>query len=83
MAAGFAYFESFQKTAADFARLAEIQLTMPVLTIGGDKSLGVALGAQGRLVASNVTVVVLRNCGHWLMEERPREAATALSRFLR
>ena len=82
MAAGFAYFASFQKTATEFAKMAETQLAIPVLTIGGDKSLGAALGAQGKLVASNVTVVVLKNCGHWLMEERRRETITALTRFL-
>jgi pimeloyl-ACP methyl ester carboxylesterase len=82
MAAGWAYFGAFPKTAADFAKMAKTKLTMPVLTIGGDKSLGAALGAQGKLVASNVTVTVLENCGHWLMEERPRETITALTQFL-
>jgi hypothetical protein len=36
---------------------------MPVLSIGGEKSLGVELGAQTRLVASDVTVVVLKDTG--------------------
>jgi len=82
MAAGFAYFASFQTTAADFAKMSETRLAIPVLTIGGDKSLGAPLGAQGKVVASDVTVVVLKNCGHWLMEERPRETIAALVRFL-
>src|ERR1700682_414630 len=46
MAAGFAYFASFPKTATDFAELAKTRLTIPVLSIGGEKSLGDALGAQ-------------------------------------
>lgn len=82
MAAGWAYFESFPSTAADFAKLAATRLNMPVLSIGGDKSLGVALGAQARLISDDVTVVVLKNTGHWLMEESPRETMAALTKFL-
>lgn len=82
MAAGWAYFASFPKTAADFASLAETKLAMPVLAIGGDKSLGAALGAQAKRVSPDATVVVLRNCGHWLMEEQPTQTMEALTRFL-
>jgi len=34
------------------------------------------------LVASNATVVVLKNTGRWLMEEQPRDTMDALVRFL-
>jgi pimeloyl-ACP methyl ester carboxylesterase len=81
-AAGFAYFASFPKTAVDFAELAKTRLAFPVLSIGGDKSLGDVLGAQTKLVASDVTVVVLKDTGHWLLEERPDETIAALARFL-
>jgi hypothetical protein len=33
---------------------------MPVLSIGGDKSVGDALGAQMKLVGTDVTVIVLK-----------------------
>ncbi|MGA8098925.1 MAG: alpha/beta hydrolase [Candidatus Cybelea sp.] len=82
MAAGWAYFASFPQTAVAFAKLARTKLTIPVLSIGGEKSLGVALGAQTRLVASNVSVVVVKNAGHWLMEEQPVATMTALEQFL-
>ena len=55
---------------------------MPVLTIGGDKSLGEALGQQTKLVATNVTVVVLKDTGHWVLEEKPNETTAALQKFL-
>jgi len=55
---------------------------MPVLTIGGDKSLGAALGQQTKLVATNVAVVVLKNAGHWVLEEQPKETTDALVKFL-
>jgi pimeloyl-ACP methyl ester carboxylesterase len=82
MAAGWAYFASFPKTATDFAELARTKLSIPVLSIGGDKSLGVALGAQTKLVASDVTVVVIKNAGHWIMEEQPAATMAALTQFL-
>src|SRR5207302_772243 len=58
MRAGWAYFVSFQQAAKDFAKLSQAKLTMPVLAIGGEKSLGDALGRQMKLVATDVTVVV-------------------------
>jgi pimeloyl-ACP methyl ester carboxylesterase len=82
MHAGWAYFVSFQQAARDFAQLSQTKLTMPVLTIGGDKSLGAALGQQAGLVATDVTVVVLKDTGHWVLEERPRETTEALQKFL-
>src|ERR1700683_5392765 len=82
MHAGWAYFVSFLQAAKDFAQLSQTKLTMPVLTIGGDKSLGEALGEQAKLVATQVTVVVLKNTGHWLLEESPRETTDALQNFL-
>jgi pimeloyl-ACP methyl ester carboxylesterase len=82
MQAGWAYFVSFLQAAKDFAQLSQTKLTMPVLTIGGDKSLGEALAQQMKLVATDVTVVVLKDTGHWVLEERPRETVDALQSFL-
>jgi pimeloyl-ACP methyl ester carboxylesterase len=55
---------------------------MPVLTIGGDKSLGDALGQQMKIVATNVTDVVVKDAGHWLLEEQPKATNDALVKFL-
>ena len=82
MHAGWAYFVSFLQAAKDFAELSQTKLTMPVLTIGGDKSLGEALGRQAKLVATDATVVVLKNTGHWVLEENPKETTEALQKFL-
>jgi len=82
MRAGWSYFVSFPQAAKDFAVLSQTKLTMPVLSIGGEKSLGDALGAQMKLVATDVTVVVVPGAGHWLMEERPQETMDALVKFL-
>ncbi len=82
MRAGWAYFVSFRQAAKDFEQLAQTRLTMPVLSIGGEKSLGEALAQQMKLVASDVTVVVLKNTGHWLLEERRKQTTDALVEFL-
>jgi pimeloyl-ACP methyl ester carboxylesterase len=82
MAAGFAYFASFPKTAIDFEELAKTPLSMPVLSIGGEKGNGVELGKQAKLVGTDVTVIVLKDTGHWILEERPDETIAALDRFL-
>lgn len=82
MRAGWAYFVSFPQAAKDFAVLSQTKLTMPVLSIGGEKANGVLLGQQMKLVATDVTVVVLKNTGHWLMEENNKETTDALVKFL-
>jgi pimeloyl-ACP methyl ester carboxylesterase len=82
MKAGWAYFVSFPQAAKDFAQLSQTKLTMPVLSIGGEKSLGEVLGQQMKLVASDVTVVVLKNTGHWILEENSKGTTEALVKFL-
>jgi pimeloyl-ACP methyl ester carboxylesterase/quercetin dioxygenase-like cupin family protein len=82
MRSGWAYFVSFQQAAKDFAQLSKTKLTMPVLSIGGDRANGDALAQQVKLVASNASAVTLPNTGHWIMEESPQATSDALTRFL-
>jgi pimeloyl-ACP methyl ester carboxylesterase len=82
MHAGWEYFVSFQQAAKDFAELSKTKLTMPVLAIGGEKANGTVLGEQMKLVATNATMVVLKDCGHWVLEEKPKETTEALVKFL-
>jgi len=82
MRAGWAYFAAFPETAKDFAQLAQTKLTMPVLSIAGEKASAAILGPQMKRVATNVTVIELKGTGHWLMEERPQETMDALVSFL-
>jgi pimeloyl-ACP methyl ester carboxylesterase/quercetin dioxygenase-like cupin family protein len=82
MRAAWAYFVSFQQAAKDFARLSQTKLTMPVLSIGGEKANGAALAQQVQLVATNGRSVTLPDTGHWLMEESPQATMDALITFL-
>ncbi len=82
MRAGWAYFASWPDTAKDFAQMAQTRLTMPVLSIAGEKASAAILSPQMKRVATDVTVIELQGCGHWLMEERPQETMDALVKFL-
>ena len=82
MHAGWAYFAAWPQTAKDFAQLSQTRLHMPVLSIAGEKASAGVLGQQLKLVATDVTVVLLKDTGHWVMEERPKETTAALLKFL-
>ena len=82
MRAGWAYFAAWPRTAKDFAQLAQTQLTTPVLSIAGEKASAGVLGPQMKLVASDVTEVVLKDTGHWVLEERSKDTTEALLKFL-
>ena len=82
MRAGWAYFVSFLQAARDFGDLSRNRLTMPVLSIGGEKASGEFMAEQMKLVADDLRVVIVKNSGHWLMEERPAETSAALLDFL-
>jgi pimeloyl-ACP methyl ester carboxylesterase len=59
--------------------MAQKKLRIPVLSIGGDKSLGEPLAEQMKLVGTNVTIVMVN---HWILEEQPKETTDALVNFL-
>lgn len=82
MRAGWAYFVSFPQAAKDFTKLSKTKLPMPVLALGGEKANGELLGKQMKLVSNDATVIVLKNTGHWMMEENPKETMDALLKFL-
>lgn len=82
MRAGFEYFRAFEQDAKEFAIFAQTPLPMPLLVLTGEKASGEFLIQQARLVASNVEGVVVRNSGHWLMEEAPEQVIPKLVEFL-
>jgi pimeloyl-ACP methyl ester carboxylesterase len=82
MAAGFAYFSSFLKTAGEFAEFGKTWLSMPVTSVGGEKANGQALGAQMKLISANPTVVIIPGAGHWLMEEKRDETVSAVTKAI-
>lgn len=81
MRAGFEVFRNFELDANDFADLAKTKLKMPMLVLTGEKASGEFLIAQARLVAENVEGVVIRDSGHWLMDEARSETMPRLVAF--
>jgi pimeloyl-ACP methyl ester carboxylesterase/uncharacterized RmlC-like cupin family protein len=82
MRAGFEVFRAFPQDATDFAQFAQTRLTMPMLVLTGEKASGEFLIQQGRLVAENVEGVVIKNSGHWLIDEAPDQVIPLLLSFL-
>lgn len=80
--AGFEWFRSFEQDAADFARLGQTRLTMPVLVLTGEKASGTVLIERTRLVAVDVQGKVIPGVGHWLMEEAPEAVILAIVDFI-
>ena len=83
MRSAFSQFAAFAQDAADNKALADKgRLGMPVLALGGDHSFGGQMGDIMRLVASDVTDGVIRDSGHWVMEEQPARTTTAIVEFV-
>ena len=83
MRAGFLQFLAFDQDAVDNRSfLASGRLTMPVLAVGGEKSFGATMAAVMRAAADNVEEIVIKDSGHWLMEEQPAATILAIRSFL-
>ena len=78
-------FELYRSLDTDFAQSEQRKsrrLTMPVLVIGGEQSVGEDVANTMKLVADDVQSVVILDTGHWIAEEAPEEMLTALRAFL-
>lgn len=80
--AGFEWFRNFERDAADFARMAQHRLRMPVRVIAGEKSGGSFLIEQVRLVADDVDGTIVPGVGHWLLEEAPGRVMPILQEYV-
>jgi pimeloyl-ACP methyl ester carboxylesterase len=58
------------------------KLAMPVLALGGEKSLGTAEADILRFVATNVTMGIVPGSGHWIMDENPKATTALIVNFL-
>ena len=83
MKAGMEVFRAFEQDAKDNAAFAKTKLTMPMLVLGGEKSGGDFLIAQGKMVATNVEGVIITGSGHWLVDEAPGHVIPRLVAFFK
>jgi pimeloyl-ACP methyl ester carboxylesterase len=82
MRAGFEVFKNFEQDAKDFAAFSATKLNMPFLVLTGEKASGTFLIDQAKLVATDVAGTVVKNSGHWLMEEATDRIVPAIVSFL-
>jgi len=68
--------------ANDNQAFAENKLTIPVLTIGGDNSRGKSLSEQVRHITTQPHSLILKNTGHWVLEEKAEATSGAILDFL-
>jgi len=81
--AGCQYYQTLFQDVDYFREKSQTKLKMPVLALGGDRSLaGFALQSM-QAVAENVQGGIVENCGHWIAEERPDYLLEKLLAFLK
>ncbi|GAB3641332.1 alpha/beta hydrolase [Spirosoma arcticum] len=70
---GFEWYRGFPTDVLDNQRFSQTKLTMPVLALGGEESIGPVIVQQFALVAQNVTGGSVNGSvpqsGHWLVEQ--------------
>jgi pimeloyl-ACP methyl ester carboxylesterase len=74
---------SSKDTIANQQVVAEGKLKMPVLAIGGDHSYGEGLATEVGFAATDIRAAVIKDSGHWIMEEQPEQAVTLILSFLK
>jgi pimeloyl-ACP methyl ester carboxylesterase len=78
----FGWYRALDATMEQNQKRASQRLTLPVLAIGGAKSVGEGVANTMKLVADNVQTVVIPDCGHYVAEEAPQEMLATLTAFL-
>jgi pimeloyl-ACP methyl ester carboxylesterase len=80
--ASFAIYRALDTTIAQNEQRKERRLTLPVLGIGGQYSLGDQVAGTMKLAADDVQTLVMPGCAHWVPEEAPEGTLAALTEFL-
>jgi pimeloyl-ACP methyl ester carboxylesterase len=80
--ASFEFYRAIDEITAQNERRRARPLTIPVLTLAGDRSLGPRVGEIGGLIAADPINVIVENCGHYLPEEQPAALLDYLIPFL-
>lgn len=80
----FHWFGQFDQDARDNVELAKTKLQMPVLAMGSDHFAGAFLAAHTRLVAMDVRESIIKDSGHWVVQENtPQVQQDLLSFFMK
>jgi len=77
----FHWFGYFEQDAKDNVAFAKKKLPMPVLAMGSDHFAGAFLAAHSKLVANNVQESVIKDSGHWVVQENTAQVQKDLLAF--
>jgi len=77
----FLWFGKFNQDAKDNVEFAKKKLPMPLLSMGADHSAASYLAAHCRLVASDVHEVIIKDSGHWIVQEQTAQVQKGLLDF--
>ncbi len=77
----FHWFGEFDHDAKDNVEFAKTKLQMPLLAMGSDHLAGSFLAAHCRLVADNVQESIIKDSGHWVVQEQTAQVQNALLEF--
>jgi pimeloyl-ACP methyl ester carboxylesterase len=80
--ASFAMYRALDATIEQNQRRKASRLSLPVLGIGGEKSLRDQVANTMKLAADDVQTLIVPGCGHHPPEEAPEETLAALTDFL-
>lgn len=78
----FHWFGYFNQDAKDNLEFAKQKITMPVLAMGSDHFAAPFLATHTRLVATNVQESVIKDSGHWVVQENTPQVQKDLLAFL-
>ena len=80
----FHWFGAFNQDAIDNVAFAKTKLPMPVLAMGSDHFAGAFLAAHTKLVATEVYESIIKDSGHWVVQENtPQVQKDLLDFFLK
>jgi len=77
----FLWFGKFNQDAKDNVEFAKKKLPMPLLAMGADHSSASYLAAHCRLVATDVHEVIIKDAGHWIVQEQTAQVQKGLLDF--
>jgi pimeloyl-ACP methyl ester carboxylesterase len=77
----FHWFGEFANDGKDNVEFAKTKLTMPLLAMGSDHFAGAFLAAHSRLVATDVHEAIIKDSGHWVVQEQTAQVQKALLDF--
>ncbi len=76
------YFRAMWTNAEDNKASAATKLSIPVVAMGGEYSVGAMAAQSMSAVATNVQTSIISGSGHWLPEENSTAVTVELNRFL-